>query len=387
MYKFLNIIVISTFPRFLFVVSVLATIVACGNSSSDNGGGTSSIPSTACTGDNSTIRDYTGYIHTTVTDQDADTQSYAETGRIDASHVSTLAYGSGRLYASDDDYTNTGDNHIKAIDPVLFLEEGRIGASTIVEMEVREDGYLYYLSVGAGLNQVNIDNPQNMFRTDRILINGLDADIYGSRLLTAEYSDGLLIYDLNQISTVSADMRVQIGHLSLNDNQARSIEILHDNIVVVATRGDNLPLANGHVNGGGLYILNIENPDSIEVLNLYDPDKPVWDVAVSGQTAYLAKGTEIEVLNLCTPTAPALIATIEVPGFATDIRINEGYAVAALGSGGTLLHEIRTAPTLENLTLIPRTAGSSHTAIYHDGNVYIAEQTALLKYEPNMVNN
>ena len=240
---------------------------------------------------------------------------------------------------------------------------------SVLGMQVEDDSYLYVLTVGF-LYQLNIDDPANVYRSDRVILSSLNAVIYNQNILSAGYSNGFFIYDLNEVEPY--ERRKLVGSINLGDNQIRSVSVLCDSTVVVGARD------------GGLYILDIENPESISVLSQYDPDNIVWDVALSGNIAYLAEGAQIEILDVSNPVAPAVLAMIEVPGFAMKVTVNEGYAAIPLGTGGTIIHDITKEPVKENLNLIPVTAGPSEAAIYHDGNLYVAETSAVLKYQLNL---
>lgn len=349
----------------VLLICILFTIIAC-----DSGGDAySPVEETvSCNLQNSPS--YEGYFHTILSSSDVNPNAYTHTESINMNSSDVLAYGQGLLFATDQGYQDTSLHHLKVIDLESFTEIGRLNnVFSVLGMQVEDDSYLYVLTVGF-LYQLNIDDPANVYRSDRVILSSLNAVIYNQNILSAGYSNGFFIYDLNEVEPY--ERRKLVGSINLGDNQIRSVSVLCDSTVVVGARD------------GGLYILDIENPESISVLSQYDPDNIVWDVALSGNIAYLAEGAQIEILDVSNPVAPAVLAMIEVPGFAMKVTVNEGYAAIPLGTGGTIIHDITKEPVKENLNLIPVTAGPSEAAIYHDGNLYVAETSAVLKYQLNL---
>jgi hypothetical protein len=359
------------FTRAMLLFYASVALVSCNSSSGGNpgrdGGETGFID------DPQPSPSYSGFIHTVLSYSDGDTTTYTQAGRISMNSSDNLAYGNGLMFATDEGYDDTSSDHLKVIDIASFSEVGRLdNVFSVLGMHVNSDGYLYVLTVGF-LYQLNITNPVSVYRSDRVILSSLDALIYKEKILSAGYSDGFFIYDLNEVEPY--ERRKLLGSINLDDNQIRSVSVLRDDIVIVAARD------------GGIYILNTTQPDSISVLSQYDPEAIVWDIASFGNVAYLAEGSRIEILDVSNPVAPAALAVIDVPGFAMDVTINDGHAAIALEDGGTILHDITKEPDKDNLVLIPVTEGPSETALYYDGELYIAESSAILKYQSNMTVN
>jgi hypothetical protein len=101
----------------------------------------------------------------------------------------------------------------------------------------------------------------------------------------------------------------------------------------VAIAGDQ-----AYVTGSGdtVSIVDIEDPPAPRPVGLFSaPDAILWGVAVEGDRAYVTESHGLLVIDVSDPTAPVLLASLDLPGETRDVGLYGGHAfvVDAFGTG------------------------------------------------------
>ncbi len=95
----------------------------------------------------------------------------------------------------------------------------------------------------------------------------------------------------------------------------------------------------------GLHILDISTPSNPQRLGLYQPGNWMWDIAVSGQTAYVTGGGLL-IINISDPTDPKLAGSHPAPDPLAwyDIILTKDTVYTTGTRGGTYIFDV-TNPT------------------------------------------
>ena len=118
----------------------------------------------------------------------------------------------------------------------------------------------------------------------------------------------LLVLDIDPPESVT-----QIGMLPSNWYNKRSINV-HNGYAYFG-------------NGNSLLVGDIDPPESIHEVGGYVLTDDVMELDASGQYLYVAnfKG-DLRIMDIHDPEAPYLVNSVEVPGSAGGVRVNNGYA-------------------------------------------------------------
>ncbi len=98
----------------------------------------------------------------------------------------------------------------------------------------------------------------------------------------------------------------------------------------------------------GLKILDISTPSAPALLGTYDTPGNALGVAVQGSVAYVADGTSLQLINITTPSSPSFLGSIGSAGFAFGVTVSGSLAYVADQTGGLRIIDVSTpaSPTL-----------------------------------------
>lgn len=99
-------------------------------------------------------------------------------------------------------------------------------------------------------------------------------------------------------------------------------------IADIKVRGNYAYIANQY---NGLQIIDISNPASPQVVGSYKTQSSAWNVALSGDFAYVPMGNSLYIINISNPSAPTLAATYNIGNSCYDIAINGSYVYLTIG--------------------------------------------------------
>jgi len=205
-----------------------------------------------------------------------------------------------------------------------------------------EGGFAFVAASTAGLQVVRIAE-----LTPPLLVTdfgspgeGKDIVISGENAFVAAGNGGLRI-----VSVTYPDNLSEQG----NFTEAHANGVAVDGFYVYVADADN----------GYLWVIDVSDvvsPDSVDCL-AFSPAFPL-DVAVSGDYAYVARGTSgLTVVDISDPTSISIVATYNTPGTATGVAISGNYAFVADGGSGLRILDISNPGN-------PSSAGSMDTPGY-----------------------
>lgn len=173
------------------------------------------------------------------------------------------------------------------------------------------DSFAYVASYGAGLDIINISDPQHPVLTGNIDLNSNSFCVYVedgyAYVGTADIDQGLKIVDVsNPVNPIL------VGQYNCY-NDVYSIQV-----------------QNGYAYGatshpGYLIILNITNPASPTLVGQCGVGHSAIGMDVNGNYAYLAAG-DLIIINISNPANPFVAGSFNGNGYASDVSISGNYA-------------------------------------------------------------
>ena len=131
--------------------------------------------------------------------------------------------------------------------------------------------------------------------------------------------------------------------------------------------------------GAGLQVVDINDPDSIEFVGIYDTPGLACGVAVSGNYAYVADYTSgMQVIDISDPTGPSLVGFYITAGTAMDIAVAGDYAYVAGSNVGVYALNI-TVPMNPTFGGFTGTPGSAEGIAVAGDYAYVADKTSGLQ--------
>src|SRR5688500_738691 len=116
------------------------------------------------------------------------------------------------------------------------------------------------------------------------------------------------------------------------------------------------------VNESHLFLHDVSDPDSPELLNFFGPPGSALAVAIDGNLAFLSDDSfHLMVLDYSDPEDPTLLATLVLAQDALALAVRDGYVFAALKTAGFAVVDVHDPENPEVVALLD-TPGSA-TAI------------------------
>ncbi len=134
----------------------------------------------------------------------------------------------------------------------------------------------------------------------------------------------------------------------------------------------------------GTHIYACRHGDGLEVVDISNPGQPVtastinslvnaWDVALAGNTAYVADGMGgLAVIDITDPAVPVHVTSVAASGAAVDVALGGNFAVVCVGSAGLDVFDL-TDPAAPVLVSTINTSGLAITAAVAGDLVYVAD--------------
>ena len=121
----------------------------------------------------------------------------------------------------------------------------------------------------------------------------------------------------------------------------------------------------------GLYLVNVSNPANPEVIGTYQTPEISMDVVVVENYAYLANGESgLKVIDVSNPSNLSLVGSCNTPGDANDLILVGNYAYIADGIGGLQIIDISNPA-------VPHIVGASSTNGFAFGICIVGEYAYL----------
>ena len=244
------------------------------------------------------------------------------------------------------------DQHIQETPGEWFME--------LVDVEADLENGLVY---GAGQGGLMVFDVSEI--TDPTLIGGYPEHTGNvGRLYRVELSDGV-------VYTTHRDEGLTVFDVS--DPAAPSVIGYFGpaGLEGMALVGDTLYITNLF---GGLFTVDVSEPDNPELLDEIDGLGTAWDIAVSGSVGYISDGQDgVVVVDLSDPDAPVLSGAVDVGGGVQDIALSGDALYAAAGGVGVVVLDV-SDPLNPSITTILEYAGSVQSVAVQDDVLWAVDQ-------------
>lgn len=231
--------------------------------------------------------------------------------------------------------------------------------------------FAYVAASGAGLQVVDISNPENAtIVATCTTLDGVARDVFvsGNYAYVAAASAGLQVVDIGSVIsnppavlelTVvgSHDTPYSAEGIYISGNYAYvadgwTVRIFNISNPTVPVELDNyktsgiaygVSVANNYAyvadSSSGLQILDVSNPADILYKGTYNTPGKAYRVAVKGNYAYVADYDEgLQIIDVSNPESPSFSGSCSKISYAEDVYINGNYAyVAGSGAGFTIV--------------------------------------------------
>jgi hypothetical protein len=220
-------------------------------------------------------------------------------------------------------YVAAGSGGLLTVNPTTLavLANNAITGGEGADVAVSGSGQTLYVAAGfAGCQAWDIGtSPQapRLLKTFCAASRPVDSAVSGSTLFVAGDEGGLQVHSLANpamptlLSTVSSVANARCVTL------AGSLAYVADGL-------------------GKLSILNISQPGAPTQVGSYQATglSQIRRLAVSGSRAVITDGNKIQLINVATPSAPSLVATVTPGGYVFDLAATTSHIFAACGGSG-----------------------------------------------------
>ncbi len=225
-------------------------------------------------------------------------------------------------------------------------------------LNVTLDGSLAYVAVGdSGLQILDVTDPGQPTLLGSYDTIGYAFDVAISNTL-AYVADGprLSVINVSQPATPTL-----VTVLGLRD--ARSVDIVGDLMYVADFRSPR-----------GLRIFSLANPAAPLLLATYPYDGAAGEARVRDGVAYIAQTVGLETATVISPTAPARLASMPLPGNSYSLALAQSWAFVACGSGGLQIVDV-SDPAQPLVTGLFAAPGSARGVDVQNDLAYVAADT------------
>jgi len=186
------------------------------------------------------------------------------------------------------------------------------------------NGYVYTAAGDNGMAVVNIANPQYPTLSGGIndILGVTGVSFEREYVMAAAGDNGFYVIDVGTKTTPVERSNLALPGKALNVTSS-------------------YPYAYVATENAGLRVLEWISPVKPSELGYYDPQKPVYDVAVNGLFAYLA-AENLYIVNVSNPESPYMAGSYEIGG-ARGIAVDGDYIYVASGENGIYIFKT-TAP-------------------------------------------
>jgi hypothetical protein len=134
------------------------------------------------------------------------------------------------------------------------------------------------------------------------------------------------------------------------------------------------------VTSTGLLTIDVTNPLAPKLLGSFSTSDVAWDVAVSGNLAYIAAGSAgIQIVNVSNPASPVFVGSLAIPGgIAKGIAVKGNLAVIAASTAGVVIANIANPAAPQILGSTP-TPGDARKVAVKDTAAFIADYPASMQ--------
>lgn len=268
------------------------------------------------------------------------------------------------------------DENVTCLDVVESRFAGRLRVAV-------DDRYAYYCDGGCGFKILDISDTKEKLKevSSLVLPSGfLDVEVSGNLAYVSDW-EGLSVIDVSNTSTPRV-----VGRLPMPDKKIDGVTVKaplacvaswNGLLFVVDVSDPSAPTLQGSYDAGqaggftsfspgpiiqdmafsgqhvlcacgqaGLMVLDVSNPSVPVLAGTYKTGSYcVCAVDTSGSRAFLTLGSpkghsQFQIIDLCSPSRPALIASLPMAGIAQDVSIAGSLAYVTLGSAGMIIVDV-----------------------------------------------
>ncbi len=173
------------------------------------------------------------------------------------------------------------------------------------------DSFAYVASYGAGLDIINISDPQHPVLTGNVDLNSNSFCVYVedgyAYVGTADFNQGLKIVDVSNPTNP-----VLVGQYDC-PNAVYSVQVQNGNAYAALAKT------------GYLMILNVTNPTLPLLVSQLSINRNAIGLDILGNFAYLAAGN-LYIIDITNPSAPFITGNFTGDGYASDVSVHVNYA-------------------------------------------------------------
>jgi len=273
-------------------------------------------------------------------------------GNIDTPDIASGIIANGKIaYIADGD---SGLQVIKFTDPEnqVIGSYSLDGNTTAIQLL---DSTAYALS-NKGLYLIDVSDPKLLLSQKKIQCNNINSFVIKDQFIYIAQGNYFKI--LNKSSSFDSGSPDVLGQLLEND-VVKDIEI-KDHIAYLACFGK------------GLKIIDISSPTKpTEIKSLETPGYAVG-LALNQNHIFIATFEGVYIVDISTPDDPNPVATIHSSGVTLDLTIDRNYLFCANGSSGLYIHDIKNIEAPKKVSQLPM--NSAAKVVIYEKTAFVADR-------------
>jgi len=207
-----------------------------------------------------------------------------------------------------------------ATNPVSVSRSGRLELDGSIAALALSNDNLFIADQSRGLVSVRIDPIHGPVEVGRLEVaGGLRAlELSGEHLYAAADDVTLRVIDISDPAHPDESARIDFA------GEAQGVALIGDHACVITRLGTTY---------GRLFVAGIESPSSPEGIGMLGMETSYpTAIATDGVYAYLSDWEEgLLIVDLADPVSPHIISSVDTPGHARDVHVQDSYAYVASG--------------------------------------------------------
>lgn len=193
--------------------------------------------------------------------------------------------------------SQNGVQYVNVSNPLAPEVTGSIGAiNRATDLSLNDSGDVLYIADNDGLRVVNVSSPAQPVVLTSLVRHSISAiQASGNLLYTIGY-DEYIVYDISEPGKPTIKSRLELPFINIG--AAKEMMVIDDLAYVLTTYG-------------GLRILDISDPDQLDMIGSYSIDQISNDFWLAGQNAYIATSRHgVIVVDVSDPTLPSYVGSM-----------------------------------------------------------------------------
>lgn len=255
-------------------------------------------------------------------------------------------------------------------------------AATLNYIEVTPLNFVIVFNtiMGEATRQLTVTGTLTDGRTIDLTSSSFGTNYSSSDLTVANFglTDGLVYAGTDGMATITATNN------GFSDTATVSVETFSPTALSYvqlpsSAYANNVDIAGSYAyvagGAGGLFVVDVSNPDSPFIVTSLDTPGTSIDVKVSGNNAYIADGSSgLRIIDVSAPSVPLELGFVDTPGIAQDLVKRDNLVFVADGTSGLQIIDVTNPdnPTIMSFVDTPGTAKGvdveGNIALVADGN-------------------